>query len=323
MAPDSTSSGYAAAAPAVSAGARVRLLLALSRAAHALLDVATPALGAILCLGGRLPPLSTSLLGLLTAGAAYLCVYALNDLVDCAADREKMRGAGTGVEGDYLDAVGARHPLAQGLLSMRAGVLWAGGWGLVALAGAWRLNPVCAGIFLLGCALEALYCRLLTVSWLRVLVSGVVKTLGGIAAAFAVDPQPPPGFLALFFLWVLCWEIGGQNIPADWVDLEGDSAFGARTIPVRFGEAGAARLALAALVLATAGGALLLGLAAGTPADPLLRPAFGAAVGLWFLLLPGVRLLRLRSAAQAGALFNRASSYPLAMLATVLLGRLR
>ncbi|HEY5998313.1 MAG TPA: UbiA family prenyltransferase [bacterium] len=321
MAPSTASSGYAVA-PAVSAGARVRLLLALSRAAHALLDVATPALGAILCLGGALPPLSVSLLGLLTAGAAYLSVYALNDLVDCAADREKMRWAGGGVEGDYLDAVGVRHPLAQGLLSVRAAALWAGGWGLVAIVGAWRLNPVCAGIFLIGCALEALYCRLLTVSWLRVLVSGVVKTLGGVAAAFAVDPQPPPGFLALFFLWVFCWEIGGQNVPADWVDLDGDAAFGARTIPVRFGAAGAAWLALTALALATAGGALLLGGTAGTSSAPVVWTAAGAAAGLWFLLLPGARLLRQRSPAQAAALFNRASSYPLAMLALVLLGRL-
>lgn len=321
MAPSATSPDYAAA-PAIPVGSRMKLLLALSRAAHALLDLATPGLGAILCLGGSLPPLSTSLLGLLTAGAAYLSVYALNDLVDCGADREKMRAARPGVAGDYLDAVGVRHPVAAGLLSFRAGSLWAGGWGLVALAGAWRLNPVCAVIFLLGCALEAVYCRMLTVTWLRVLVSGIVKTLGGIAAAYAVDPRPAPGFLALFFFWVLCWEIGGQNIPADWVDLDGDLAFGARTIPVRFGAAGAARLAIVALALAAAGGVLLLRRIGGSPPVSLAVPATGALAGLWFLLVPGLRLFRLRSSAHAAALFNRASSYPLGMLVIVLLGRL-
>jgi len=47
------------------------------------------------------------------------------------------------------------------------------------LAGAYRLNPVCAYIFVGGCLLEAVYCRLLRVSHLRTLVSGLVKTLGG------------------------------------------------------------------------------------------------------------------------------------------------
>src|SRR5512141_2136650 len=97
---------------------RFKLLLALSRATHALLDVATPALGAILCVRA-VPPLPVCLLGLVTAGAAYLAVYALNDLVDCGADREKMRDGGLGHDGDYLDAVGVRHPIARGLLSFR------------------------------------------------------------------------------------------------------------------------------------------------------------------------------------------------------------
>jgi 4-hydroxybenzoate polyprenyltransferase len=298
---------------------RFKLLLALSRAAHALLDVATPALGAVLCLGA-VPPLRICLLGALTAGAAYLAVYALNDLVDCRADREKLRRGGLGHEGNYLDAVGVRHPIALGLLSFRAGVLWATGWGLVALAGAYLLNPVCAAIFLFGCALEALYCRMLTVSWLRVLVSGVVKTLGGIAAAFAVDPHPSPGFLGLFFLWILCWEIGGQNIPAAGVDVDRDRGFGARTIPVRFGQAGAARLSLAALVPAVLCGALLLQRTAGAGPALAILPAAAAIAGGWFLLLPGLRLFSHRSPAQAAALFNRASSYPLGILAIILLG---
>ena len=45
--------------------------------------------------------------------------------------------------------------------------MWGAGAGLVALAGAWMLNPLCAVIFLLGCVLETIYCLLLKVSPLR------------------------------------------------------------------------------------------------------------------------------------------------------------
>ena len=60
---------------------QIKLFLALSRTPHGLLDLATPALAAILCLGA-LPPLSTTLVGLITVFSGYTAVYALNDLVD-------------------------------------------------------------------------------------------------------------------------------------------------------------------------------------------------------------------------------------------------
>jgi hypothetical protein len=42
------------------------------------------------------------------------------------------------------------------------------------------------------------------------------------AAVFAVSPHPSRGFVLLLFLRLFCWEIGGQNVPADWHDLEED-----------------------------------------------------------------------------------------------------
>ena len=67
-------------------------------------------------------------------------------------------------------------------------------------------------------------------------MSGAVKTAGGLAAVFAVDPHPSPAFLVLLFLWLFFWEIGGQNIPNDWIDMEEDRMVQAKTIPVRVGK---------------------------------------------------------------------------------------
>src|SRR5512135_1255253 len=81
---------------------RLKLFLALSRTPHGLLDLAAPALAALLWLG-RFPPLSVTALGLLTVFAGYTAVYALNDVVDYRVDREKLRLKGPEV-GHYLDA---------------------------------------------------------------------------------------------------------------------------------------------------------------------------------------------------------------------------
>ena len=63
-------------------------------------------------------------------------------------------------------------------------------WTILALIGAFILNPVCVLIFAGGCALEAIYCLLWRVSPFRTFVSGAVKTSGAVAAVFAVDPDP-------------------------------------------------------------------------------------------------------------------------------------
>jgi len=306
--------------PPLAAGlARLKLFLALSRTPHGLLDLATPALAALLWLGG-LPPLGVAALGLITVFAGYTAVYALNDLVDYRVDREKLRLQTGGGQPGYLDAVFLRHPLAAGRVSLKEGLAWTGAWAAVALAGAYRLNPVCALIFLGGCLLEAGYCLLLKVSHLRVLVSGLVKTLGGVAAVFAIDPEPAPGFLLLLCGWLFFWEIGGQNVPADWHDLAADRALKAQTVPVRYGPRGASRIALGALTLSVALSAPLLWLAP-APFSPLrLSLALGA--GLYLLLLPALKLYRTGGQTQAAALFNRASYYPLAILALVCPGLL-
>jgi 4-hydroxybenzoate polyprenyltransferase len=60
---------------------RIKLFWALSRTPHGLLDMSTPALGALLWLGA-FPPLDIIILGIFTVIAGYTAVYAWNDVID-------------------------------------------------------------------------------------------------------------------------------------------------------------------------------------------------------------------------------------------------
>jgi len=294
----------------------VKLFLALSRTPHALLDIATPALAALIWLG-TFPPTLTVILGLVTAFAGYTAVYALNDLIDIKSDRERLASGPSKGSTLDIDALFVRHPLAQGLLPLRHGLFWALGWSAVALGGAIVLRPVCAGIFLVACLLEVIYCRLFQVSSLRTLVSGGVKSSGAIAAVFAVDPQPDYLFLVHLFFWLCLWEIGGQNVPNDWVDLEEDLRVGGKTIPVALGKDKTVRLVIGCLTLATILGAML----PITSKAGLASIYFPASLtsGIICLLLPCWRFAKEKTPAAAGTLFNRASYYPVCILASVLM----
>jgi 4-hydroxybenzoate polyprenyltransferase len=299
-------------------GHRLKPFLALSRTPHGLLDLATPGLAALLCLGG-FPGVAITLLGLITMFAGYTAIYALNDLVDYRTDKTKIGAGGLKAEG-YLDGVMVRHPMAQGLLNFKEGFLWAMAWAAVALLGAYLLNPICALIFVAGALLETVYCLMLERSHLRILVSGVVKTLGGVAAVFAVNPRPSPVFLTLLFLWIFFWEIGGQNVPADWHDLEEDQRWHAKTVPVRFGAEGSGRIILGSLILSVA---LLLPLQGTSPAQFSWFLRFlSLGAGVVLLILPALRLYQTKERSRATVLFNYASYYPLAIFLLTVLGLL-
>ncbi len=295
----------------------LKLFFALSRTPHGLLDMATPALAALLWLGS-FPPPGIIALGLITAFAGYTAVYALNDLVDYHIDTRRVAdGLLPDVRHDDLDSIFVRHPMAYGFLPFTKGLLWTAAWTSVALIGSYLLNPVCTGIFLGAILLEAIYCIMWKSGWQKVLISGAVKTSGAMAAVFAVDPQPALPPLILLFLWLFFWEIGGQNVPNDWADIEEDRVLRATTIPVRFGPAAAAGVIFVSLLLA----AILSGISMGlSPVGARFAGVAAAlAAGIYLLLIPAYRLYRTKERIEALALFNSASYYPLTLLAAVVI----
>lgn len=291
----------------------MKAFLALSRSRHGVLDVAMPGFAALLWLG-HLPPWPVLAVAIVTALAGYTALYALNDLVGVAVDREKFAGAGPN-PGYAVEASPWRYPLAQGRLSPAKGVAWFAAWYLLALAGAAWLNPWLVVVVLAAPLLETGYCLLLKVTWWRVVVSGLVKSLGSIAAVLVVVPRPSPAGLALLVAWIMAWETGGQNIPADWNDVEEDRRVGARTIPLVFGFRVAGAVVMVSL-LATVALSLML---------PMLSPLdlgwpyrlAALAVGVILLLVPAARLVGDGRGRLAARLFDLASLYPLAMLAII------
>ena len=293
---------------------RFKLFFALSRTPHGLIDMSTPALGALLWLG-VFPPLKVIILGLVTAFAGYTAVYALNDVIDYRVDKEKLQQGGLDDKGIDLDALMVRHPVAQGFLSLKEGLTWVIAWSLLALIGAYILNPVCVIIFLSACLLEAVYCLMLKINHLRTFISGAVKSSGAVAAVLAVDPDPSLYFLGGLFIWLFVWEIGGQNVPNDWSDIEEDRRINARTVPVRYGPHKSTVIVLCSLILTVIMSALLF---LSAPADfemPFLITVVLS--GFYLLLFPAYRLYKNKESRQALILFNKASYYPLTLLLVV------
>jgi 4-hydroxybenzoate polyprenyltransferase len=296
--------------------ARLKLFWALSRTPHGLLDMCTPAFGALLWLG-RFPPIDVIVIGIITAFAGYTAVYALNDVIDYKVDKEKAAAGGFSELESDLDGILVRHPMAQGLLSFKEGVFWVLAWALVALIGAYLLNPVCLLIFLGGCILETVYCLLWRISPLRTFVSGAVKTSGAIAAVFAVDSSPSPMYLSLLFLMLFFWEIGGQNIPNDWGDIEEDRRMNAQTIPLCWGLRRSTAIILLTIILTLTMSTVIFYFAR-------TRFEFGFVVlalmvGCYLLLFPAIKLYQFKDGDYAMILFNKASYYPLALLVVVVI----
>jgi 4-hydroxybenzoate polyprenyltransferase len=291
----------------------MKRFLALSRTTHGLLDIAMPGFVALLWLG-RFPDWPIVLLSLLTAFAGYTAIYALNDLVGVRVDRQKVAGAGIN-PGYAVEASALRYPLAQNLLSLRHGVAWFAGWYALTLFGAYLLNPLLVILVLAAAMLEAAYCLLLKVSCWRTVIGGLVKSCGPLAAVFVVSPNPPLAPLLLLLAWLMLWEIGGQNIPADWNDIEEDRRVGARTIPLSIGLPAAARLVLVTLTLVVLASLFLPLMSALRLGLPYLLAS--ATAGFVLLLWPAWQLYRGRQSRQAARLFDRASYYPLAQLALI------
>jgi len=291
-----------------------KLFFGLSRTPHGMLDVATPALGAMLALG-HFPEVSVIVVGLITAFAGYTAVYALNDLVDYRVDQQRLALKPEAREHFDLDTIAIMHPVAQGLLPFRSGLLWFLSWSAVAIAGALWLNPLCAALFLASASLEVIYCKLLKITYLKVLPSALVKASGGLAGVLAVDPNPSVGLVAMLFLWLSAWEVGGQNVANDIVDMKDDTLVAARTTATVKGLRESVFILVSAAAMAAFGGVAIHWFA-GAGIGWLYVP--GAAVLGWMLLIdPAREVYRDPGPRTAAALFNRASYVPVAFLILV------
>jgi 4-hydroxybenzoate polyprenyltransferase len=177
------------------------------------------------------------------------------------------------------------------------------------------LNPICALIFLAGGVLEIVYCLMWKITPFRTMVSGAVKTCGAMAAVFAVDPSPSWSFLAMLFGWLFFWEIGGQNMPNDWAEIQEDTGLQAKTVLVQFGPQWATVIILACVFMAVVMNVALLLLVEQKFPIPYVVASF--ILGLYLLVIPAYRLFRTKERSDALILFKKASYYPLGMLIIV------
>ena len=150
--------------------------------------------------------------------------------------------------------------------------MWFVFWFVLALIGSYLLNPAIIAIFIAATGLEIIYCLLFKVTYLRTLVSGLVKVSGPLAAVFVVNVNPSLRFLILQIIWLLFWEVGGQNIPADWNDIDEDKRVNAKTIPLLFGTEKAGLIVIISLMLSVSASLFL----------PLISPI---GLGLPYLLV--------------------------------------
>jgi 4-hydroxybenzoate polyprenyltransferase len=289
----------------------LKVFLGLSRTPHGLLDVATPAMAALLHLG-HFPPLFTIILGLITAFAGYTAVYAMNDLIDVKVDRERLALKKTSGDVFHVDEIMAEHPVAQGLIPFTNGLQWVGIWTLIAMIGAYILNPFCAVLFVVSALGEFIYCKLLKITHLKIIASALVKASGGLAGIYAVNQSPPIDFVIFVFFWLACWEIGGQNIANDIVDMEDDRRVGARTtLTVKGMNFSVFVLVVTVSMTSFAGVAVFL--LAG-PGVGLTYPVGSILLGYFLLLKPAKIVYESPGPREAASLFNRASYMPLGFL---------
>ncbi len=283
---------------------KLLLLLDFARSRSAFLSLGEPALGALIAFGG-IPSARVIVLGLLAAAAGYLCVYALNDLLDLRADRQEIQLSSNHPQDwnpdvPHLDIMTLRHPVAAGALPLWAGVTWVVGLGLVGLVAAYLLRPLCAWLFV-GCALlQVFYCCLRRRTWLKVIPAGVMVSVGGLAGWFAVG-KAGWGALAFFFL-LLFWEIFGRNLSNDLADVEHDRLVGIATLAATHNPATA--------IVTILTGALLMPVVAALQPSPWSTRLILVAVALATMSGPALLLSLKRGSGPAQQYFNRASLFP-------------
>jgi 4-hydroxybenzoate polyprenyltransferase len=189
----------------------------------------------------RLDPLRLLLVAVAVV-AARTAAMAMNRIADRAFDARNPRTAG--------------RELVTGVVSLRAA--WALLLGSTAgfVAAAALLSPLCGWLSLPVLAILLGYSYAKRFTWAVHLWLGVAQALGPIGVAIALTGTAPPAAL-LLGLGVGAW-VAGFDVFYALQDMEFDRGASLRSIPARFGVAGALRAArllhlLAAVAIAAAG----------------------------------------------------------------------
>lgn len=289
-----------------------RAYLGMSRALVAIFVVAHAGLASIFALG-RLPDLRTIVIGILACFFGTASLISLNDLLDVELDKKRLKQDSKEFD---IGSLFIQHPVAKGIISFQAGVVWVVITGLASMYFMALLNYQLWFLFLAIAVCVYLYCRLSQLTYWKFLAVATAVTLGAVAGWLAVAwPQKATFTFALFIIWTFLWEIGGRNLPNDFNDLEEDRQLKIKTIPVVFGPQRAAQIIFFVLILTYLVSIPLLL----TAKLPLIFALATFLLGVYLLILPAYRLLKNPTSQMSVKLYNRSALYPVSMLLILML----
>lgn len=283
-----------------------RAFLGFSRALQATFAITQAGLAALIALRA-IPSWRVIVLGTVACLAGSYALTAFNDMMDVEVDRGRFEHL-RDYESFDLSSLFIRHPLAQGIINYRMAIGWILSLSTISMIFIYMLKPWLVVIYPLIAGLVLGYSLLNTVTpWKTFVIGGVVIT-GSISGWLAVAP-PNWGLIALFAVWMLCWEVGGRNLPNDFADADEDVKIGMKTIPTVYGPRATSRVAFVALLLT-----LIVSLVIGRAADlGVAYLAFAVVAGAYFLIAPGLWLLKNPVPEVSMRVFNRSCLYPGAM----------
>ncbi len=287
-------------------------LLGFSRVYIGFFVLAQAALGSALALKS-LPSWDGMFFGALACLAGSYSLVAYNDLLDIPIDKMKFENKLRDVEGFDMGAAFERHPVARGIISFRLAVVWILAMATISMASTAYFNPRMVFILPTIAVFVTAYSLLSLKSPLKVLAVAIAVTLGGVAGWLVVSNVYGVLFW-LFVAWTFFWEIGGRNVPNDFNDVEEDKEIGIKTFPVIFGCENAAKIIMLFLILTTIASLPMVWLATMS----YFWIAAAAVLAVYFLLIPGWRLLADSVPQQSMKLYNRSCFYPPAMLVLLL-----
>ncbi len=236
----------------------------LVRASHTIFSVPFAVAAAAVAAASHPIDWRTGALILVCVAAARTAAMAYNRIADRKIDRENPRTAGREIPAGL---VGVGEAWALTAIS-----------GLVFLAAAFALSPLCGALSLVALPLALGYSLAKRFTWLCHFWLGVVLALAPIGAYLAVAGTFAT-FPLLLGVGVLCW-IAGFDITYALADLEVDRREGLHSFPVRWGPKATLATSKVLHVLAPLF-FLLAGLSAGRGIAYVVGVALAAAALLW------------------------------------------